>query len=417
VELPDDVRTGKTGAGKPMISKPVSQRLAALRFPLIVGVVFIHAYSTKVLLAGGTAVGVDRVGFAATFIRNLISQGVARIAVPLFFLMSGYLFFQGFDEASDSEAVWESYTTKVKRRVRTLLIPFLFWNCLTLAAFAIGQSLPATKVFFSNIYWPPVRAFHALDYANALLGVAIKFPMSYQFWFIRDLMAMVVLSPVVYVLVRRRPVGIATVSFLIALWFSMGWPLVWPADEAVAFFVLGAYLAVHEVDVCTFDRWPVLMALAFVPLLIVDAATGAQGNYIYEQRGMILVGLPLLWWLTKVAVENPWMRTALLYLGGCSFFVFAAHEPLLSILRKTAFRVLKPHSGLAELAIYFVVPLTVICFLVVLYGLLQRVVPGLMAVITGAEVKQKPLRGTVVAHSSLGRAGEPVRTPGASTGR
>jgi surface polysaccharide O-acyltransferase-like enzyme len=80
-----------------MITQNVSSRLKALRFPLIVGVVFIHAYTTKVLLEGGHQAGTEHVDFAVSFVRNLISQGIARVAVPMFFLMSGYLFFQGYD--------------------------------------------------------------------------------------------------------------------------------------------------------------------------------------------------------------------------------------------------------------------------------------------------------------------------------
>ena len=78
-----------------MVSANVSSRLKAIRLPLIVGVVFIHAYSTQVLLGGGQRAGAAHVAFSAFFIRNLISQGIARIAVPMFFLMSGFLFFQG----------------------------------------------------------------------------------------------------------------------------------------------------------------------------------------------------------------------------------------------------------------------------------------------------------------------------------
>ena len=68
-----------------------SVRLSLLRFPLIVGVVFIHAYETMVGFSGGT-VGVSQNNFVTEFIRNLISQGFARIAVPMFFLLSGYFF-------------------------------------------------------------------------------------------------------------------------------------------------------------------------------------------------------------------------------------------------------------------------------------------------------------------------------------
>ena len=59
-----------------------SRRLVPLTFPLIVGVVYIHA--SDIRLAGHATPWLD-------LICNLISQGVARVSVPAFFLMSGYL--------------------------------------------------------------------------------------------------------------------------------------------------------------------------------------------------------------------------------------------------------------------------------------------------------------------------------------
>jgi len=66
------------------IDKTSSERLSVLRFPLIVGVVFIHAYSTEVGFSNG-AVGTIDSGYLVGFMRDLISQGLARLAVPQFF--------------------------------------------------------------------------------------------------------------------------------------------------------------------------------------------------------------------------------------------------------------------------------------------------------------------------------------------
>lgn len=66
-----------------------------LRFPLIVGVVFLHTYGTKANLSNGV-VEAANTGYWVDFCQNLVSQGIARTAVPLFFLLSGYFFFLGF---------------------------------------------------------------------------------------------------------------------------------------------------------------------------------------------------------------------------------------------------------------------------------------------------------------------------------
>lgn len=144
-----------------MLDGESSLRLNLLRFPLVVGVVFIHAYSNTVGFAGGEIVGASQPHFIVDFVRNFISQGVARIAVPVFFLLSGYLFFAGF--------VWskESYVIKLRSRRKTLLVPFLFWNILTLLIIALAQAIPATRTFFSGNN-PLIATFSVFDYLNAI---------------------------------------------------------------------------------------------------------------------------------------------------------------------------------------------------------------------------------------------------------
>jgi surface polysaccharide O-acyltransferase-like enzyme len=363
-----------------MITQNVSSRLKALRFPLIVGVVFIHAYTTKVLLEGGHQAGTEHVDFAVSFVRNLISQGIARVAVPMFFLMSGYLFFQGYDGSM------RAYRRKLQKRVRTLLVPFLLWNTATLMVYSAGEAIPATRIYFANKYWPPVRSFTLLDYANAFLGLTTKYTMSFQFWFIRDLMVLALLAPLFYLL-RRRLTAIPLLLALFGLWLTGTWPLVFPADEAILFFGAGAYLSTSDLDICALDQRRYSLGACFALLLVVDAASGGKGVYAYTHKAMILVGLPFLWCLTGVVIQKVRARLWLFRLSASSFFVYAAHEPLLSIVRKSAFRMFAPTSGFAQLSLYFLIPACLITALVIISNLFSDKVPTFMAIITGGEVE------------------------------
>ncbi len=77
------------------LNKITSERLSLLRFPLIVGVVFIHA---NVEYSG---IIIDQQSWFSDFFRTIISRGIARISVPIFFLMSGFFFFLGFSWTLD----------------------------------------------------------------------------------------------------------------------------------------------------------------------------------------------------------------------------------------------------------------------------------------------------------------------------
>ncbi|APW37491.1 hypothetical protein RD110_10060 [Rhodoferax koreense] len=105
-----------------MLNHENSARLALLRFPLIVGVVFVHAYGGSMNLSNSEISPIKNSPIVG-FVQDFISNGLARTAVPLFFVISGYLFFlkEGWS--------FEHYQNNVISRVKTLLIPFLFWGC------------------------------------------------------------------------------------------------------------------------------------------------------------------------------------------------------------------------------------------------------------------------------------------------
>ena len=56
-----------------------------------------------------------------TLIQNFIGQGIVRIAVPMFFLISGYLFFYKFKPSK------EAFLNKYKKRFKSLFIPYFLW--------------------------------------------------------------------------------------------------------------------------------------------------------------------------------------------------------------------------------------------------------------------------------------------------
>ena len=139
-----------------------SERLDIIRFPLIAGVIFIHASGSSINLKNSNT-GIDQIGFISKFIQDFISDGLARIAVPLFFIISGYLFFLGFTWSLDK------YKAKVKSRLSSLVIPFLFWNAVSMLVFFIAQSIPSTSVFFSGNH-QYIATYNIFDFLIIYLG-------------------------------------------------------------------------------------------------------------------------------------------------------------------------------------------------------------------------------------------------------
>ena len=105
---------------------------------------------------------------------------LCRSAVPVFFIISGYLFFQNITEFKK-----EAYSSKVKSRIRTLLIPYLLWNFIALTENLI-KHLPVLSSVFPNIHKQiiDINFFIGAFWVMPNGGCPILYP----FWYIRDLM-------------------------------------------------------------------------------------------------------------------------------------------------------------------------------------------------------------------------------------
>lgn len=355
-----------------MLNQESSHRLAVLRFPLIVGVVFVHAYETAVSM-GGQTIGVSQNYAVVDFIRNIISQGIARTAVPLFFLMSGYLFFYAMNWSQDN------YARKLRARARTLLVPFLFWNLAVLMAYAMAQHYPATARFFSG-RTAMIAGFGVFDYFDAVFGLT-HMPIAYQFWFIRDLMLLVMLAPVIYCINRRLALPFGLLLFV--CWLFRVWPVPLLSIEASLFFSAGCWLGSRQLSLFGLDRYAPYALPLYLGVLVADALLINHPVHAYLQKSGILLGVVVMLYATRYAARAPGLRDALLWLAGASFFVFAAHEPLLMLARKSAYKMVNPESPLAVLGLYFAIPLVLIGILLLAYRLLSASLPRFTGVITG----------------------------------
>ena len=116
---------------------------------------------------------------------------VTEICVPLFFVMSGYLFFRNTPERPS--VGW--FRNKIQSRFFTLLIPYLIANIIAWLCyfFAIREVPSMVSGFLGDKWKNPLFVFWT--------G-----PINLSLWFIRELILLVLLSPLIYFLLRyRRP--------------------------------------------------------------------------------------------------------------------------------------------------------------------------------------------------------------------
>jgi surface polysaccharide O-acyltransferase-like enzyme len=345
-----------------MIDRAQSDRLRMLRLPLIAGVVFIHASTLPP--PGSGAYTID----AKTLAQLLLSDGVARLAVPIFFLMAGFFLY--------GHGAWSSatYLEKLKARAWTLLLPMVLWNALSLGLFAAAQAHPATARYFSGS--TVIANFGPMDYGNALLGVS-ALPIAHQFWFIRDLIVMVIVSPLLLLAVKAAPK--VTLALMASLWLLTAKPYPIPAPEAALFFSVGLFCRARGLSLFSLDGHARFLLWPYLLLLLATPAYLGQPYGLALRKLEIALGVPVALWLTGLGSPSGKARAFLLRFAAASFFIFAAHEPLLTIVKK-----LLPSVISAPLAVYLLAPVIVIVTLLLSHAALHKLSPRLMRLLAGS---------------------------------
>lgn len=260
------------------------------------------------------------------FVQDFFANGIARSAVPFFALMSGFFFFLKYSGISD-------YKVNVGKRVNSILIPYLVASLLIFSSYVVAQIF-----LFKEGY----------DFAPSnILRDVIGHPRSMQFWYLRDLMILVVISPLLMVHSRFAPVlGL----ILLGAWMSEtqvfplwdGWYLI--NIETLFFFWLGGFLVQYHVQLNEFIDKNKALVLVFLPvwlgLLAVRVCYDPGFDLWYQhkydlmalvmQKTAILTGLASIF-LLSVRITHE----RVLWLSGFTFFVFLFHAvPLTFILEK-----------------------------------------------------------------------------------
>lgn len=347
----------------------LSRKLKVISFILIVMVVFLHAHNIS--MRG------DELNY---YVQNLISNGFTKISVALFFVISGYLFFFNLVDPKSKD-----FRRKIQSRVRSILVPYLLWSIWGMIFFAILQNIPFSKGFFS------LGLLQNKSSADLLHILFIK-PLPYQLWFLRHLFVFVLLSPLIYFTTKVLK-GSITLAIIAVLLLKI---LEIPENDFVhnrslAYFCLGAYLGIHQQSFVLkrLPSWGIPATVAWIALVVWRIVGDSQAfindklwrNFI--QHTEYLIGIFALWslydLLSKADTANA---KALPKFLAFAFFLYAAHEPVLTIIKKISLRLLGSNDS-TQLLVYFAAPLLTILFCVTVGMILKSLIPKVYAALSG----------------------------------
>ena len=337
---------------------------------------------------------------------------LAAIAVPLFFLISGFLFFY---HAEWSAATW---LAKMRRRVRSLLVPYVLFCLLAVVSLIInnvqdGHTLSqALHAHLADGKW--LHNFwdiHTTGHNTNLLGITkpISYPVVIPLWFIRDLMVIVLMTPLIHWAIRRLRLG--WIAIMLALSLTGVWiPLVGFSPTSCLYFSIGAWFSISGKSMAdSLQHWHPPLLITALPLLVLDILADGSAADRYVHFIFLLMAVPATYALaapkqlvsqgskfqvpsskfkvpsSKFQVSSPNSQS----ISSLSFFIFAFHTlpiPLLGCRPvEWAKQLLWTNSSNGILCIVQFVGTAfltaMVCVLV--WGLLYWLCPGLLGLLTG----------------------------------
>lgn len=351
-----------------------SKTIEWLRFFCIAAVVLLHAFGKP--LEGKEIIAYQNGAYDT--IRILFSEGFCTVAVPIFFLISGYLFFVKLEEWNTD--IWVG---KLKRRAKTLLLPYFLWNLISIAF--------ALSILYINYFAERGDAPDLVALFNSYGGLRIfwdgrdgLYPHDFPLWFIRDLIVFMILSPVFYFYVRKtRIVGI--ILLYIAYVLLIGIRIPGFSLEGAFYFAVGAYLSIHKIDFTALCRKHLVMAgCVAIPLVLVMVFS--FGNYDdaweHTRRLFTLFGSAATIGLVVMLFQKEKIQVRPL-LSQSSFFVYAAHGTIVLPYVGKALERLLPGNQFWLIIQYFSTTLLTVAILVLCYYLFSKWTPKTTSVLTG----------------------------------
>ena len=356
------------------MDQKISRRITCVSFLMACVIVVFHCYDGELERTGA----LDETIYWG--INNFFSA-LSRLALCWFFSVSGFLLYRDFE--------LKSYAGKVKRRVFSLLVPFLLLE--TAAGILNGSLLQDPGRVLGSIFllqkWPPVGPL----------------------WYMYAIFLFALLSPVPYLLLKwKRPWGGCVLFLLLAaivywndvfkgpfVYHFLTYGYVSSIINYLPAYLTGCYFGIHDRDR---ERNP--FAGCLLILLAALLAEPVVEGMLTETVHCIL---PVLMLYAFPDVRAEGRKRALFNL---TFLVYAIHSyPTVHLTPRIRSLLLKitPEAWFANLMGRLLVLPAVILLAAAVWMLLSAVCPPLLKIITGGRVKPwrrtsgKDLKGSAAA--------------------
>lgn len=319
-------------------------KVTVFNFMAMYFVILIHTYNLEVYqITPNSSVFSNVVYWLENYVRCL-----SNLAVPFFFFMSGFLFFRNF--------TWKDLKRKYISRFFSIFIPYILWCSIYYLYYVAVTHIP----FIAN-HMNDVKIIHL----DMMIWLRWLWPDSYYvLWFLKNLIVMIIITPILYIILKNR-------------WHISGWVvlgILFLCTKGIIsislpyfsiYYAVGAFIGINYKNILHKSSKEIVVTARILLIIMLIIS----GFLTYHERSMddllTIIFCAAIWYGVSGSKQNislPWWMNV-------SFFIYCAHDMILEGLEKI-WLVLGGHSTVAALLDYIFAPLfTIIILIFVAYAL------------------------------------------------
>jgi fucose 4-O-acetylase-like acetyltransferase len=333
----------------------IRNKFTLISFMCSIFVIYIHTYNLETYGITENMDGLPKIVYCI----ETYWPYVVTIAVPMFFFISGILFFRTF-EVSKLFDKW-------KKRFFTIFLPYIIWCTLYYLYYVICTNTPAIRTIMNG------SEVVKLSFGEWVRWLWVN--EYFTLWFLQNLIIYIAVTPLIWLLLKNHlsklPTGLAALAVILIgmkhLRFSI------PYTYGIEFYLAGSYIGLNCREWLKYkNKFITLISCIYIIFNLVTVFK--YWNFIAKILFFIAI-----WYacdlFTSENTKYPWWMSI-------TFFTYVAHDVFLEAFEKIVWKVFGNHAIFALLD-YIFMPLAVEALLIGIAYIMRRKLPVIWKIITG----------------------------------
>jgi hypothetical protein len=268
----------------------------------------------------------------------------------------------------------------MKKRIKTLLFPYIISSVFFVIFYLIIESVPSLDQFINSSISPLFEKDWLTILGSMFYDAGNGMPQAFQLWFLRDLIILVAFSPIWYFLFKYLKWFWIPVVFLLNFF-----PVEHVPVYSLFWFSLGGALVNTDISKQYKKTIGICLLILFLILCLLQLIYPDLSVWKYTTISIILLGIISIWLMYDVMVSSSFSlqkHTWLTKICSFTFFIYLFHEPSLNIVKKIILFILgKNETG--YLICYLTSP-WIFMFIAVIIGLgMKKYLPKIYEIAVG----------------------------------